>query len=142
MEITSDTPVMPVIFTSASGNPLTKSCLLLLRTEHPSMEQAVRALVDSVTEWAKTTEEGKGLFKACRYNITIADLAATDVFSNTDLRRIMLEHGLEFVACHGTYCEANIEFDRNLVHYTQCIQPMHWRHSHFKRPASLVCLTA
>lgn len=141
MEITSDTPVMPVIFTSASGSPLTKSCLLLLRTELPAMEQAVVALTDSVTQWTRSTEEGKALLKVCRSNITIADLAATDVFSNPDLRRIMLEHGLDFVSCHGTYCEANIEFDRPLIHYTQCMQPTHWRHPFTKRPAGFWCPT-
>lgn len=141
MEITSDTPVMPVIFTSASGSPLAKSCLLLLRTELPAMEQAVVALTNSVTQWIRSTEEGKALLKACRYNITIADLAATDVFSNTDLRRIMLEHGLEFVACHGTYCEANIDFDRNLNHSTRGHQATHWRPSRMKKPASLWCHT-
>lgn len=125
MEITSDTPVVPVVFTSPHTDAVSKSCLLLLRTELPSMESAVVALTAALAQWTKTTQDGATFLSECRYHISIADLAATTVFDNPDLRRIMLEHGLEYVTCHGTYCEPNIQFDRLLSDLAQCPPTYH-----------------
>lgn len=112
---TEQKPTMFIVFSEQGRQGVSRSCLLIVRTELASMEAATRALSSALTDWIAKTETGRALWQECGGQIAITDLAATDVFEDVTLRECMRSNGIEFEACHGTYDEPNIAIDRELV---------------------------
>lgn len=82
-------------FARREDGSITTLGILDLRTTLEDDEEVFEALTAAITQWIRTTEEGRQAWAYSSNDFNIGDLVGGDHHKNPDLKRLLAERGIE-----------------------------------------------